>query len=475
MRSNRDVVRITRAVYGAAFFLCLAGCGGGGGSGSPPVPASVATPSPTPGPGVARTVHSATIAVAQPYPALGVATTIAVTVTAKDVGGAVIAAPDSYANPITVIDDDISGHTSLTRTVLLAPSDPIALRYDGGYFPITKLRADWTDPLGGMVEPFRQIATGIASSESSVGAGHSINSVTRGGDGAIWFADQLGSIGRAVAGAATFYPVGGGWQPITVAAGTDRTIWFVTTGAFNVVGPYQGVGRIALDGTLGPIWQTASDFGSGIVVAADGTAYFNQLNAVTRITPAGTMSNVRFTVNGNTAHTETLAVGSDGALYATSVGMLLRYDLPSGTQTSTAFPVQSGGRPIEPGLMVASSDGHLYYDDKGAAIFGQMIPSGAPTLLGRGSATPGQGAALSPVALALAPDGSVWFPSSLMTGDAHPMFGHVVGGAVQMMVGQSAVARQNANFQDVPPSSMTLGADGRMWYSRNDALGSFVP
>jgi streptogramin lyase len=463
-----------RAVYGAAFVVCVAGCGGGGGgSAGPAVPPPGATPSPAPG--IARAVHSATITMVQPYPALGAAATIAVTVTAKGANGVVIAAPDSYTNPITVTDDDASGHTSLTRTVLLAPSDPIALRYDGGYFPITKLRADWTDPIGGTAAPFRQISAGIASVESSVGAGHSITSVTRGGDGAIWFADQLGSIGRSAAGSTTFYPVGGGWQPITVAAGTDRAIWFVTTGAFNVVGPSQGVGRIALDGTLGPVWQTSSPYGSGIVVAADGTAYFNQLNNVTRITTAGAMSNVRFTVNGSTAHTDTLAAGSDGGLYATAVGMLLRYDLTSGTQTSAAFPVQSSGSPIEPGLLLASDDGHLYYDDKGTAIFGQSLPGGAPVLLGRGSATPGQGGALGPTAMALAPDHSVWFSSLLMTVDAHPIFGHAVGGAVQMLVGQSAVARQNGNAQDVPPSSIALGSDGRMWYSRNDALGSFVP
>lgn len=441
------------------------------------VPATpVATGSP--GLGVSRLVHSVDIALAQPYPALGVPTTIPMTVTARDLSGKVIAAPDVYGNPITVTDEDTSGHTSLTRTVLNAPADVIALRYDGAYFPTRGLHADWADPTGITIEPFRQIGTGIPTSEWSLGAGHIAVSVTRGGDGAIWFADYgAGAIGRSAAtGSASFYPVGSGWQPMTVAAGPDRVVWFAAGGAFNAVGPYPGVGRIALDGTVGPVWPTAYAYGRDIVVAADGVAYMNQLNRVTQITPSGTMTNIPFTYNGNTVHTNTLAVGSDGALYATGLATLFRYDRSSRTFTSSPFPINAGGRGIEPGVMIATADGSLYFDDSGGAVYRQLIPSGTPTLIGRGSATPQQGDALSENSFALARDGSLWFSSSFTSMDGQPVFGHIVaGGAVQMLVGQSKVAAQNANFQAVPASSIVLGADGRMWYSRNDALGSFAP
>ena len=441
------------------------------------VPAT-SVPTGTPGTGASRLVHTVDIALAQPYPALGVPTTIPMTVTAKDLSGNVIAAPDVYSNPITVTDEDTSGHTSLTRTVLNAPSDIIALRYDGSYFPPRGLHADWADPTGVTIEPFRQIATGIPTNEWSLGAGHIAVSVTRGGDGAIWFADYgAGAIGRsAAAGIASFYPLGSGWQPLTVAAGPDRVVWFVAGGAFNAVGPYPGVGRIGLDGSLGSIWPTSYSYGRDLVVASDGVAFMNQLNRVTRITPAGMMTNIPFTYSdGNTVHTNTLVVGADGALYATSTGTLFRYDRSSGTQTSSPFPINAGGRAIDPAVMIAAADGSLYFDDLGSSLYRQSIPTGTVVLIGRGSATPQQGDALSPTSLALARDGTLWFSSFQTSLDGQPFFGHVVGGAVQMLVGQSKVAAKNSNFQDVPASSIVLGADGRLWYSRSDSLGSFAP
>jgi sugar lactone lactonase YvrE len=202
----------------------------------------------------------------------------------------------------------------------------------------------------------------------------------------------------------------------------------------------------------------------------------NQLNRVTQITPSGTMTNIPFTYSdGNTVHTDTLAVGSDGALYATSTATLFRYDRSSGVLTRSPFPITGSGRGIEPNVMIATADGSLYFDDSGSAMYRQSIPGGAPALIGRGSATPQQGDALSPTSLALARDGTLWFSSSSTSLDGQPIFGHIVGGSVQLLVGQSKVAAQNANFQNGPASSIVLGGDGRIWYSRNDALGSFAP
>ncbi len=418
-----------------------------------------------------------TIAPAQPYPALGTAAVIPVTVTAKDLAGNVIAPPDTYSTPITLIDQDTSGHTSFSRTTITSPSDSVTLRYDGAYFPPAGLTANWADPTGVTIEPFRQIATGIVTTERSLGSGHILTSLVAGSDGALWFADWGGAaVGRATTGGATSYSaLSQGWSPQTLAAGPDGAIWFVAGGPFyGMVKPYPGIGRVALDGTVGPINATSYAYSRELVSASDGNLYLNQLNHVTQITTSGQMSYVPVGPNGT--HTDTLAAGSDGALYATAVGTLLRYDLTRGTTSTQPFPTPPGAiRPIEPGLLAALSDGRLYFDDKGTWIYSQTVPAGTPALIGRGSATPGQGDAVSPTSFALARDGSLWLTSSMTTQDGHPMLGHVLGGAIQMLAGQAAVAHQNTNFQDVPASSLVLGSDGRLWYERNDALGSFAP
>jgi virginiamycin B lyase len=460
----------------ASFFICGCGGGGGGGGGSQTsVVPSTPVPSGAPG-GVARAVHSVTIALAQPYPALGTVATIPITVTAKDLSGNPISPPDTYATPVTLIDQDLSGHTTLSKTLLLSPSDSVSLKYDGAYFPSAGLTATWADPTGTTIQPFRQIATGVPTVENSLGTGRVVSSLTLGGDGALWFGERA-SIGRTITGSgATYFPTGGGWSPVTVATGPDGAVWFSAFGFGSVVTPAAGVGRIALDGTYGPIWATSSPYNRELVAATDGNMYLNQLNGFTRIAPSGAMTTIPITYQGNRLHTDTLAAGADGALWTTSLGTLFRLDLGTGTVTNAPFPIPPGAiRPIEPVVLYALADGRLYYDDAGAAIYDTTPPSMSATFLASGANIPHQGSALSASSMALARDGSLWFTSAFTTLDGHPWFGHVVGNGAEMLVGQSAVAHQNANFQDVPASSLVRGSDGHLWYARSDVIGTLLP
>ncbi len=456
--------------------LVMCGCGGGGGGSSSQTAVVPSTPVPSGAPsGVARSVHTVTIALAQPYPALGTVATIPMTVTAKDVSGNVISPPDTYANRITLIDQDSSGHTTVSTTLLSSPSDNVSLNYDGAYFPSTGLTATWKDPTGVTVQPFRQIATGVPTAENSLGVGRIVSSLTLGGDGALWFGERAG-IGRMTGSAATYFPMAGGWSPVTLATGPDGAIWFSAFGFGSVVTPAVGIGRIALDGTYGPIRATSSPYNRELVAAPDGNMYLNQLNGFTRIAPSGAMTSIPVAYQGNTVHTDTLAAGADGALWTTSVGTLFRVDLGTGTVTNAPFPVPAGSvRPIEPQLLYALSDGRLYYDDKGGAIYETTPPSMSATFLASGTNIPHQGAALSASSMALARDGTLWFTSIFTTLDGHPMFGHVVGNGAEMLVGQAAAAHQNSNLQDVPASSLVRGSDGHLWYVRNDVIGTLLP
>lgn len=472
MRSGWPVMAV------ASCLLC--GCGGGGGGGSSPAPPILAsTPVPSVAPqGTPRYVHSVTIALAQPYPGLGAASTTPVTVTARDLGGAVIASPDTYANPVTMIDQDATGHTSLSTLVLSSPADPIAMHADGSYFPPAGLTATWVDPTSVTHMPFTQIATGVPTIETSLGAARIATSLVVGGDGALWFGERVSaSIGRLTPGGVpTYFPMAGGWGPVTLATAQDGAIWFSAFGFGAVVTPAAGVGRLALDGSYSAIWTTSSPYNRELVAASDGNLYLNQLNGLTRITPSGAITNIPITYQGNTLHTDTLAAGPDGALWTTGLGTLFRVDLSNGSVTNAPFPTPPGaGRPIEPAVLYALTDRRLYFDDKGGAIYDTTPPGTSAAFLASGTNNAHQGAALSATSMVLARDGSLWLTSSITTQDGHPMFGHVVGNAVQMLAGQAGVAHLNTNAQAVPASSLVLGSDGHLWYARNDVLGTVLP
>ncbi|HET9095182.1 MAG TPA: hypothetical protein VFN37_00860 [Candidatus Baltobacteraceae bacterium] len=76
-------------------------------------------------------VDSVLIGLGNSMPTAGSATTIAVTVMAKDASGATIISPGGYSPAITLQDSDASGHTTLSSTTVPAPGTAITLHYDG--------------------------------------------------------------------------------------------------------------------------------------------------------------------------------------------------------------------------------------------------------------------------------------------------------------------------------------------------------
>lgn len=76
-------------------------------------------------------VASVAITLANAAPYTGSATSIPVTVVAKDSSGATIIAPGGYNPAITLTDSDTSGHTSLSPGTLSDPTTAVMLNYDG--------------------------------------------------------------------------------------------------------------------------------------------------------------------------------------------------------------------------------------------------------------------------------------------------------------------------------------------------------
>src|SRR5262249_26685238 len=104
--------------------------------------------------------------------------------------------------------------------------------------------------------------------------------VTVGPDGALWFANFLGSIGRITTGGAfTIFAAGQVTQPQSITSGPGRALWF-TEGNSKM-------GRLTTAGALThfPIPSAAA----GITAGPDGALWFTELNVdkIGRITTAG--------------------------------------------------------------------------------------------------------------------------------------------------------------------------------------------
>ncbi len=107
--------------------MLISACGGGGG-GSGPNPSTLATPSTKPATAVARIVVSVN---GQVVPE-GVATTVPLSVSALDAHGTPIVG--AYSNPITLVDNDPSGQTSLSASTIenSTAASNVTISYKGG-------------------------------------------------------------------------------------------------------------------------------------------------------------------------------------------------------------------------------------------------------------------------------------------------------------------------------------------------------
>src|SRR5262249_55534799 len=104
--------------------------------------------------------------------------------------------------------------------------------------------------------------------------------ITVGSDGALWFANYLGSIGRITTGGAfTLFAEGQVTQPQSIVSGPDGAVWF-TEGNSKI-------GRLTTSGALThfPI----PSISTGITSGPDGALWFTEQNVdkIGRLTTAG--------------------------------------------------------------------------------------------------------------------------------------------------------------------------------------------
>ena len=203
------------------------------------------------------------------------------------------------------------------------------------------------------------LAQDIAIAGYQVPVGGASEAITLGPDGAMWFTDVTGYIGRITeAGVITLYPVPGGFnQFYGIATGPDGAVWF--TGASGYVG------RITTAGAVTEYSVPNSDaYPYGITAGPDGALWFTELyaNQIGRITTSGAITEYPVPNPGGG-----IAVGPDGALWFTTTYAIGRITT---TGSTTEYPVSTA-----PTSIASGPDGALWFTAYGS--IGRITTGGA--------------------------------------------------------------------------------------------------
>ncbi len=227
------------------------------------------------------------------------------------------------------------------------------------------------DPLAG-----NDAAIGISLQQSAVvpsGAGASLEGITTGPDGNLWFTengvDRIGNVSPDLTTINEFSTgISAGAHPAGIALGADGNLWFTESGATPTMGgqTVPKIGRITTGGTVTefPLGVNSSQQDpEGITAGPNGTLWFaeNGSDQIGRITTAGTVTEFP--------------------------------RLPSAT---------SGPLGITLGL-----DGNLWFTESTGNQIGRITPAGAVTEYGTGIT-----ANSTPTGITTGPDGNIWFTES---------------------------------------------------------------
>ena len=255
--------------------------------------------------------------------------------------------------------------------------------------------------------------------EFTVPSGGGPLGITPGPDGALWFIEGIGKVGRVTtAGAVTEFPIPTPISDATfITAGPDGALWFAERSA-------NQIGRITTAGAATEFAVTTKDSQpTGITAGPDGALWFAEANAdkIGRITTAGVIS--EFPIPTANSQPQGIAVGPDGNLWFTEVaGNKIGRITPTGVITE--FPIPTANS--QPVGITAGADGALWFVERNGNQVGRITTGGAISEL------PIPTANSQPQSIAAGPDGNLWF-----TERATNKIGRVSGLSVSLSVSAS--------------------------------------
>jgi virginiamycin B lyase len=241
---------------------------------------------------------------------------------------------------------------------------------------------------------------------SDLGFVPTLDQITTGPDGALWFTqprdDQIGRI--TTAGNVEEFPLPSasfpaGSRPESITVGPDNALWFTAGGIGKI-------GRISStpphDITAFPSVGIAGSGLSDITRGSDGALWFTEsnpiANSIGRITTNGDITH-HYAVPTPGAEPSGITLGPAGSLWFTESSAGQIGQITTGG-TITEYPGASAG----PSAIAVGRDGALWFTESEASSIGRITTSGAIT-----NHFPTSTPASEPSDIISGPDGAVWF------------------------------------------------------------------
>ena len=293
--------------------------------------------------------------------------------------------------------------------------------------------------------------------------------ITTGPDGALWFTESVGKIGRVTTGGVfTEYPTGSSSSCITT--GPDGALWF--TGLVrrgNVLGI---IGRLT---TAGSVTEYAIQNSPGcITTGSDGALWFIESppsggGKIGRITTAGVITEYAIPAVTSTisALSSNITTGPDGALwfieYVSQGGKIIStIARMTTTGAITEYPMPTSSSSL--GNVISGPDGALWFTEangNNVGKIGRITTSGAITEYTIPEAQSSLGG------ITTGPDGAVWFTE--LTKTVPGLFGlpEWTSPKIARMTTTGAITEYAVPTANSFPESITTGPDGAMWFTQS--------
>lgn len=252
-------------------------------------------------------------------------------------------------------------------------------------------------------------------------------------------------------------------MPSHIATGPDGNVWF-TEWAGNRIGRITPAGVVAEYSLPPPAIDQSGSVKSGpqqIITGPDGTLWFIETTPANRVSKISSTGVITQVYGPGTWQPYGIAVGPDGNVWTT----LYQGDLISviGPQRLADYPLPGfGGRSSQrlfPNGITAGPDGNLWFTT-GSGGIGKMTVTGALTTYGS-PARP-----IYPIVSG--PDGNLWFTGLSVGGvTSEPV-------VVKMTTGGQVTVYPATGATDSFGTSLTVGADGSLWFNDRSAIGTIT-
>jgi len=352
--------------------------------------------------------------------AVGAPAQVSITVVAYDAQNNMIVGPGLYSTPVTVLDSDTTGATSLqtsgtapvTNTIVTGPGTSLTISYNGNSFNGATLTPVVNSNPG---TPVTLTATGYAFASYVLPSNdfEDINTLAPGPDGNVWYG-SYGIIGKMTThGSATEYA---GNQNVpyasinALAAGSDGNMWFGDQ--------YGDVGSISTSGTVTLASSLATPTGCGNSVKAKLRRPATARRPQAQRRPQVTQSPPPSSGTPACGQVNWMTVGPDGNVWFSDDGGLIGNVTPAGAMTEWDITQlagwQTGASTSEPLTIAFGKDGNLYAADyayNNGGYVDQIVISGStPTAVNQlQMANVPQQTSCAPNSVATTADGNVWF------------------------------------------------------------------